>query len=684
MINSEFVEIAVEAPLPRLLTYRLPQNLSSQVIIGSRVLVPLGPRKSKGVLVSEIKSSSALAKGREIKPIIEIIDEPALGDKMRLWLKWLAQYYLHPPGQVYSMAFSPGLEIRKRKGRKKAPTDLNLTKQDSHRPFTPNEDQQKAISKIGDATQNTKFQPFLLWGVTGSGKTEVYLQCIEKVVKSPKQALVLVPEISLTPQLVKRFVGRFGENVAVLHSHLTERERSDQWWSVVRGKKQILVGARSALFCPVENLGIIIVDEEHEASFKQENNLKYNARDSAIVRAQISSCPIVLGSATPSLESWQNSLSGKFQLLELKSRVENRPLPTIQVVDMRKHKPSKESTLPFWLSQSLFEELNAVLEKNEQAALFLNRRGFAQFTLCPSCGHTEQCAHCSVSLTVHKQNNKLLCHYCAFEKPMVVRCPSCKSDEMRTQGLGTQRIAEDLGNLFSSFSRPINIARADRDEINSRESLEKLLDDINNHTVDIIVGTQMIAKGHDFPNLTLVGAVMADLGLHFPDFRSSEKTFQLLTQVAGRAGRHEKAGKVVIQTYSPHHPAISCSANHDFRKFAGDELRERSELQYPPFGRMATLRFQGADFNKTEATSQNAMRRLEHLKKNLTEYSGVEFLGPCESALAKLKNKHRFQILMKVSSSKTLNTLLQHFMRDSDWVPSGVGLSVDVDPLYLL
>jgi primosomal protein N' (replication factor Y) len=336
--------------------------------------------------------------------------------------------------------------------------------------------------------------------------------------------------------------------------------------------------------------------------------------------------------------------------------------------------------LPSWLSPKLFSEIKKTLEQKEQTALFLNRRGFAQFVICSGCGFVEQCNQCSVTLTVHGRGKMLECHYCGFRKPCPLICPSCKIVSLKPLGLGTEKIAEELQNIFPEA----RIARADRDEINSRESLEALLSKIQKHEIDIIVGTQMIAKGHDFPNLTLVGAVAADVGLHMPDFRSSERTFQLLTQVAGRAGRHQKAGRVLIQTYVPNHPAIHFATTHDYRSFATQELKTRQELMYPPYGRLATVRLQGVSLDRVENDAQATRDRLGRLQNLKEEYRSVEILGPCEAPLAKLKGKHRYHLLLKSPSSQVLNAFLQHLMQDLEWLSAGVRLSVDVDPLQLL
>lgn len=680
----DFVEVGIEAPLTHPLTYRVPENLKETLKLGMRVEVPLGKRSSKGVVLKYCGKPDAIVKIKDVK---SILDSPQLDEKELRWLLWLAQYYLHPVGLVYSMAFAPHEGIRKRKSKNSDPVNSYKDPQQEVL-YKPNPEQDAAIKDITNSAQNSQFQPYLLYGVTGSGKTEVYLRSIENILKLNKQSLVLVPEISLTPQLIKRFVNRFGDQVAVIHSHLTHREKSDQWQSILNGQKKILVGARSALFCPMNNLGLVIIDEEHESSYKQEEQLKYHARDAAIMKAHFFNCPIVLGSATPSLESWHNAEIGKYKKLVLSKRVEDRPLPEVTVVDLKEKKEAlspylkkRTQELPSWLTLNLYNELCEKLEKKEQTALFINRRGFAQFLLCSDCGFTEECPSCSVTLTLHKGGSQLLCHYCGFQKQTAFECTSCHSKNLENVGLGTEKIASELQIMFPHA----RIVRADRDEINSRKALEDLIKKISQKDVDIIVGTQMIAKGHDFPNLTLVGSLMADIGLHFPDFRSSERTFQLLTQVAGRAGRHEKPGLVFIQTYLPEHPAIHYAKTHDFEGFAKAELVARKELNYPPFGKVAVIRIQGAQQNKTASAADRAKMEIEKIKRLKPEYSKIEILGPSESALLKLKNKYRFQILVKSPQAKELNNYLQHFLKHSEtWVPSGVNVSIDVDPQQLI
>jgi len=701
MSNELFVQVAVEAPLPQTLTYRLPTELHA-IPLGSRVQVPLGKRKAKGVVVSITSSYDFkdldVSKVRPVESAF--MDEPALGPKTQAWLKWVAHYYLHPPGQVYSLAF-PKLSEKRKRVSKKRPLISSEKIQAQEARLKANPQQTQAIEKITASITTGEFKPYLLFGVTGSGKTEVYLQSIERALALGRQVLVLLPEISLTPQALSRFARRFGDRIAVIHSELTGRERADQWWGAIQGKKDILIGARSALFCPLENLGLIIVDEEHESSFKQEEMLKYNARDCAVMRAKFSNCPVVLGSATPSLESWQNVLDEKYLLLELPGRIEDRPLPSVEIVDLRieqlRHKEQsnaikgsspqaraeqkeREKNFVFWMTPQLRGALKEVLSRHEQAALFLNRRGFASLVICPACGQNQQCPNCSVTLTLHARDKTLHCHYCNLIKPLPPLCPACGESEMKPVGLGTQRIVDDLKAEFPNA----RIARADRDEITSREELEDLIEKMETDQIDILVGTQMIAKGHDFPNITFVGVVMADLGLHVPDFRASERTFQLLTQVAGRAGRHEKPGHVVIQSLMPEHPAITHAMRQDFKGFAAEELAMRYDLSYPPLGKLVCIRLQGNDERRTAKMADVLKLRAEKFIRTRQEFEDIDLLGPAESPLAKLRGKFRHQILLKNRSILKLSSFAQLLTSNLDWLEPSVKLAVDVDPINLM
>lgn len=666
-------QVAVDAPLPEALTYSADET--KEIKPGLVVTVPLGKRTAQGLVLGPSENVDSEMK---IKNILEVHSEyPAFPTSFLNWISWLSTYYLHPIGMVMKSAIPPLTKESKRKSRK-APVLPEA--EEKERP-TLTEEQAKVVSGI---KSKEGFGVHLLFGVTGSGKTEVYLQLIEKVLSEGKQALVLVPEISLTPQLIRRFVNRFGQSIAVIHSHLTEREKTDQWWSMVDKKKNILIGARSALFCPIDNLGLIIIDEEHEPSFKQEEMLKYHARDSAIVLAKFSNCPIVLGSATPSLESWKNAVEGKYHLHVMEKRVESRPMPKIEVVDLKQYvrapgqeRESEEREKAFWLSPVLEEKIRDRLDKREQVALFLNRRGMAQVVLCPACGENASCPNCSVSLTLHARNH-LVCHYCNYQDKRPELCQNCKVGEPRPVGMGTERVEEDLARLFPRA----RILRADRDNIQSREALEEMIGQIEKREIDILIGTQMIAKGLDFEGLTLVGMVLADIGFNLPDFRAAERSFQLLMQMGGRAGRHKDApGEVVIQTYNPTHSSIQFAQNHDYRGFAEQEMNLRRELLYPPYGRLAAIRLQSTEARTAQRAADDLKRRAEGMQQRHENLNVIDILGPAEAPLAKLRGNYRYHLLLKSKNHSLIAPLCQRLSK-SDY--SGVKITVDIDPLHML
>ncbi|TAK00120.1 MAG: primosomal protein N', partial [Candidatus Manganitrophaceae bacterium] len=437
-----------------------------------------------------------------------------------------------------------------------------------------NTDQQAAVDQIVSAIDRKSFAPFLLHGVTGSGKTEVYLRVIEKAIDQKRGAIVLVPEIALTAQLVARFHNRFGEAVALFHSGLSAGERYDEWCRIREGKAQIAIGVRSAIFAPFEAVGVIIVDEEHDSSYKQDDGVRYHARDTALVRGKQSNAVVVLGSATPSFESFYNSETGKYRLLPLPGRIDARPLPAVAVVDLRK----KEDWVRPFLTRPLLSAMEKRLENREQTLLFLNRRGFSPSLLCPDCGYLPHCIRCSVSLTFHKKLQKLVCHYCGFQLAPPTACSQCQGVRLVHLGIGTEQVEEEIRQRFPAA----RVARMDRDTTQKKESHHKILTAMAQREIDILIGTQMITKGHDFPNVTLVGVLCADLSLHFPDFRSSERTFQLLAQVAGRAGRGDRPGEVLIQTFQPNHESIAAATTHDYLGFYEQEIAFRKEMGYPP------------------------------------------------------------------------------------------------------
>jgi primosomal protein N' (replication factor Y) len=678
------VKVAVDAPLLDPLTYL--QNPEFTVSRGDIVNVTLGNRKIKGFVLSAFTTTQEeinkeFGKEIKLKPVVSIDDEwIKLQDPHLSWLEWVAHYYIHPIGQVVQLAFPPLTKTTKARASKRPPVvpvlapkakpDLTL-------------EQKKCIDGID---LNSGFRTHLVHGVTGSGKTEIYLRLFEQCLEKKQKGLFLLPEISLTPQLTNRFVERFGDQVAVLHSQLTDRERTNQWWQIIQGEKSILIGARSALFCPVDNVGLIVVDEEHETSFKQDEKLKYNGRDCAIMLAKHHGCAVILGSATPSLESWKNAVENKYQLHSLLSRVQDRPLPDITIADMRLEKENMDRSImtPFWLSKELFEKMKVTLANKEQVALLLNRRGMAQVVFCQKCGYTADCPNCDISLTLHGRHH-LVCHYCDYHQNFEVKCPDCAEGELSPLGLGTERVEEDLKTLFPDKV----IARADRDEITTRLEMEELITNMENGEIDILIGTQMIAKGLDFPKLKLVGLLLADVGFNLPDFRSSEKSFQLITQMSGRAGRHvtgdELPGAVVIQAYNTEHESLTFAKQHDYVGFAAHELLNRSPLNYPPFQKMLSFRIQSMSEEKSQTTAKYILARAQALKEKYPQFfSQIEVLGPAASPLSRIKNQYRYHLILKGSKAVELNQLARQIIADEKWIPTQVKVLIDVDPMSLL
>jgi primosomal protein N' (replication factor Y) (superfamily II helicase) len=532
--------------------------------------------------------------------------------------------------------------------------------------------QTAALAAI-EAGMAAGFAAYLLHGITGSGKTEVYLHAIAEVLEAGKSAVVLVPEISLTPQLAARFRARFGDRVAILHSGLTDRERYDEWQRLRAGSARIALGARSAVFAPVTELGIIVVDEEHDSSFKQEDGVRYNARDVALVRAQRAGAVCVLGSATPSMESFHAAETGRYQRLVLPTRATAGTLPAVEVVDMRTYKPETEAMLTAPLATAIEE----TVARGEQIILFLNRRGFATFVLCRACGHAFRCEHCSVSLTYHRGADLLKCHYCGYQRRVPDDCPSCAaSGTIVRKGLGTEKVAEAVAERFPGA----RVDRLDRD-VATGAKVEAVLGRVARRQVDILVGTQMVTKGHDFPGVTLVGVLCADTGLSLPDFRASERTFQLLTQVAGRAGRGDRAGRVLVQTFRPDSVAVTAAAAHDYERFYAAERAAREELGYPPFGHLVALRIDGRDPAAVQRTARELARRAERLRAAGAE---VSLLGPAEAPLARLKGRTRWHLWLRAPERRSLRRMVRVLTRADDLVPPGVRLGVDVDPISAL
>jgi primosomal protein N' (replication factor Y) len=533
--------------------------------------------------------------------------------------------------------------------------------------------QQAALHHVCSALGS--FAPILLHGITSSGKTEIYLRAIERALAKSGSALVLVPEISLTHQTVARLVGRFGPTVAVLHSELSAKERWEEWRRIRRGDARIAVGARSAVLAPLEDIRLIVVDEEHDAAYKQDDGVRYQGRDVAIMRGKLTGCPVLLGSATPSIESWHHAENGRYLRLSLPDRVTSSPLPVVEVVDLR----GRDITATGGLSTRLRELLESNFAEGGQSLIFLNRRGFAGHLQCYECGEIEQCTHCSVGMTFHRTEERIRCHHCDETRAVPERCSHCGKDALSMHGLGTQRLEETLRQLLGDA----RVERLDRDTGRKRGHVRDVLAEWRAGLVDVLIGTQMITKGHDAAGVTLVGVVHADLGLGVPDFRSTERTFQMLTQVAGRAGRGDRRGHVVIQTYRPDHFAISSAARHDYDAFAREELASRHELSYPPFSRMALLRIEGPDLERTEALAAAVGRSLRALASRA---SHLVVRGPAPAAIERIKGRYRMQIQLRSTDGAIVRHAAQQIraaFREKA-KRDGLRLLVDVDPVEML
>lgn len=540
-------------------------------------------------------------------------------------------------------------------------------------PLALNPDQQRALDAILEGLKSPAPKPILLLGVTGSGKTEVYLQAARHVLDMGKTVLVLVPEISLTPQTVRRFKSRFAamqDQVAVLHSNLSQGERFDEWHRIRKGLARIVIGARSAVFAPLPDLGLILVDEEHENTYKQENVPRYHGRDVAVLRAAFEPCAIVLGSATPSLESWHNAQSGKYEVLRLDQRADGQSMPLVRIVDMRLE-AAKHKGAPAILSDKLRVALEQRLAKGEQSILFLNRRGFARSLQCPKCGHVCQCPHCAVALTYHRTDERLVCHVCGHQAIVPRKCPECKDPAIIMQGYGTQKVEEVMAKVLPNAK----IARIDADAMRRKHALRDTLNAFKSHKIDILIGTQMIAKGLHFPNVTLVGILNADLSLHVPDFRAGERTFQLITQVAGRAGRGDLEGEVIVQTFTPHSPSIQYARKHDFDGFSEQEMEFRRQFSFPPFAHCAVLTARSNHERRAEFTLQTLHLRLaEDLPPGIT-------LGEVlPSPLVRAHGQFRFQITLRSHRARPLTRHVQAVLQRTS-LPEDVTVVFDMDAL---
>lgn len=739
-MNQRIAQVIFSLSLDQEFDYLIPPHLAEQVRVGSRVRVSFG--KGQGVrsgFVVALKSHSNYHS--TLKPILALESEREQIPENLVWLAdWIADYYCCPrehavtallPAVVrtgemkHKQALFLSLTLKgasggeefdglteKRKAllkylQREGTCPLSevvnmglgsnqmisalcdggwLTKElrvvqrdpfmddilvpDTAKTLTPA--QAKALAAINASQDSGESEVILLHGVTASGKTEVYLQAIAHCLERNKDAIVLVPEISLTPQTCERFRRRFGNLVSVLHSGLSDGERFDEWTRINEGRSRIVVGARSALFAPLRNVGLLVVDEEHETSYKQEESPRYHARDMAVVRGKHEGATVLLGSATPSLESYYNCERGRYKLVELLERVEVRPMPQVELIDMAEEASLSGKAQIF--SKRLKDLLYDRLHKAEQSILFLNRRGFATQMMCSKCGYVAMCENCSVSYTYHKHSGQLSCHLCGAEKTAPTTCPTCGDPEIRFSGFGTEKIESIVQTIFPKAK----IARMDADTMKTKDCYKRILEQFRAGKYDILIGTQMIAKGLDFPNVTLVGVIQADIGLHVPDFRSGERTFQLITQVAGRAGRGDSPGNVVVQTYTPYHSALQCAIKHDFKGFYDDEFPSRKMLDFPPVSHMVIFHFKSKD--ETLASSA-AETFLEQSKQYLEEQTQV--IGPMPAPLAKVQTFYRYQILYRGGNIWRLVRLLRPLALGTKW-HKDVYVYADVDPRNLL
>ena len=723
-------EIAVAAPLDKILTYLVPDELREQLQVGLRGRVPLGRRSATGYVLklSEIEGDDKL------KPLREILDEaPLFTPEWGEFLRRAAGYYHFPPGEALRCALPAGLsgtgndltilsdklytplagapaprgskqisileairqagELTLSQLREQFPAPYDSLARlvelgclevreverqrdpfknaplPEDRQFELTGDQRRALTHAETLMSREGFAALLLHGITGSGKTEVYLRLVAEALERGDQALVLVPEIALTPQLVARFRARFaaqGVQIAVLHSGLSDGERYDAWRAIMRSECSIVIGARSAVFAPLARPGVIIVDEEHEASYKQGEGFRYHARDLALMRGQMHDCLVLLGSATPAVTTWQR-LQEDTAVETLAERPGASVLPEVVCLDMTEEE--KQGVL----AQTLVTALQEILERKEQALLLLNRRGFAPYLQCQECGASFRCPNCEITLTFHRRALQARCHYCDYAETPPEQCPDCGGLQIEGEGAGTERLADELGELFPTA----RIARMDRDTTSRKGAHQRLVEQMEACEIDILVGTQMVAKGLDFPGVTLVGVVDADNTLNFPDFRAAERTFALLTQVAGRAGRGDKPGRVLVQTYTPDHYALEASVRHDYPGFVVTELAFRETLGYPPYGHLVNLVLAGNLEGKVKQSAEKLARRLTGIPE-------LEVLGPAPCPLAKLRGKHRMQILLKAATRLPLHRAVTTLKGWKDVVANGVRLSIDVDPVDML
>ena len=699
----------------RVFDYLVPEHLIPSIKVGVRVLVPFGKQNLEGFIL-EIKTNS----DRELKEIYSILDKDViLNDELLLLGKEIQNTTLSTLISAYQVMLpkalkaKAGVTISKKyqtfyeiKDKEYIPSSLaqrkilelfseakiisrkvlleisssalstllekgvlsEIKEEDYRMKYDIKRDTKKVLTKaqqnvVDSVLNDQRHVPFLLFGVTGSGKTEVYMQIIEKVLKKGKTAIILVPEISLTPQMIEQFSNRFGNQIAALHSALSEGEKYDEWRRIARGEANIVIGARSAIFAPLKNIGIIIMDEEHSDSYKQgDKNPRYHARDIAIWRGKYHSCPVLLGSATPSLESMARARKGVYELVTLQERVNGKMLPEVEIIDMNQE--SKRSS--YHITNTLLKNLNDCIKRGDQAILFLNRRGFSTFVTCKNCSEVIKCPNCDITLTYHKSNKMLRCHYCGYATPLPKECPKCHENSLSDLGVGTEKIEEELHILLPS----VKVLRMDVDTTSKKGAHKKMIDAFRNHEYDILLGTQIVAKGLDFSDVTLVGVINADTSLNIPDFRSSENTYSLLSQVAGRSGRSSKAGKVLIQTFNPDHYAISFVKHHDYLGFYNEEMKIRKRLGYPPFYFLCYLKISGKE---ADYLFQESLKIKRSLERNL-HYTTI--LGPTTLAVFKVNNIYRYGIILKYKKEDMLYDIL---LKIQNHYKNNHKIKVDID-----
>ncbi|MBT3181258.1 MAG: primosomal protein N' [Deltaproteobacteria bacterium] len=687
-----YAEIAIPTPVHGTFTYSIGD--CEGLIPGMRVVVPFRRKKVVGICFQITDKPPLELNPKSIKSIdSRLDDEPSLSSSMIKLMEWMSRYYLTPIGEV-CRASLPSRMMRLGMPKTTRPMSPHEMRSIDDGKIVLNADQKNAIDTIAQSLQDRESKTYLIHGITGSGKTEVYLRLFAELAKSGRRGLLLVPEIGLTPLLTGRATAKFGDKVAVYHSGLTDAQRHEQWQKIKDGKVDVVIGTRSSLFAPIPDLGAIVVDEEHDGSYKQDDGFTYHARDAAVMRAHMEGACTILGSATPSLESLSNVKNGKYSKLELPLRTKNASLPSIELVDMRRDRIKKKaepsegmrrmSELQS-LSPELYDAIDDTLKASEQVLLYVGRRGFASSVQCTACGEVFTCPNCDIALTAHRQSKisggVLTCHYCDYHINTPSACKSCGSEELIPLGYGTERLEGEIADFFPNA----RIARLDSDIISKPSLRRKILDDMRRGKIDILIGTQMITKGHDFPSITLVGVISADLTLAIPDFRSAEKTFQLITQVSGRAGRGSRPGRVIIQTRQPEHYSFLAASNHDCDEFTNSELIHREEMFYPPFSRLANIRLSSTSKELASKSAGDVAKKLDEILRGMNRETNIRILGPAPAIIEKLRGRYRWQILIKAPNPALLTSFLSGVhSKIKRLVPSKVRINIDVDPVNMM